>query len=134
MKYMYPAVFEREEGVVQVSVPDLPGCFTFGDTSEDAIEMAWDAASMWLALAEDKHEEIPVPSPLDKYKAKNGFVNYIVADTDEYRMLNDNKAVKKTLTIPNWLNRKAEEAGVNFSQVLQSALMSLLNVNRKVER
>ncbi len=83
---------------------------------------------MWLCDAEDSQESIPSPSEkLDT--AKSQFVNFIVADTDKYRLENDNRAVKKTLTIPSWLNAKAEKAGVNFSQTLQTALKQQLGVD-----
>ena len=89
--------------------------------------MASDAISMWLWDAETKAEPIPAPSPLPAVTAPQ-FANYIAADTDEYRRKNDNRAVKKTLSIPSWLNAQAEQAGVNFSQVLQDALREKLNV------
>ncbi|WP_337998894.1 type II toxin-antitoxin system HicB family antitoxin [Desulforamulus ruminis] len=115
-------------GEYDVRIPDLPGCITCGKNLVDAIEMAEDAAAMWLCDAEDSQESIPSPSEkLDT--AKSQFVNFIVADTDKYRLENDNRAVKKTLTIPSWLNAKAEKAGVNFSQTLQTALKQQLGVD-----
>ncbi len=62
--------------------------------------------------------------------SSNGFVNLIDIDTTEYRRINDSRAVKKTLTIPSWLNARAEKAGINFSQVLQDALRSHLGVQK----
>lgn len=130
MKYVYPAVFFPEgDGGYNVIVPDLPGCRTFGDNIADAIDMARDAVSMWLCDAEDKNEPIPKPSEYTTVKCPpQGFVNLIDADTLEYRRANDNRAIKKTLSIPSWLNAKAEKAGVNFSQLLQSALMHHLGI------
>ena len=89
--------------------------------------MAEDATAMWLWDAESKSESIPAATALPIVAAPQ-FVNYIVADTDEYRKKHDNRAVKKTLSIPSWLNSQAEQAGVNFSQVLQDALKKRLNV------
>lgn len=128
MKYAYPAIFTPEnEGGYGVVVPDLPGCVTCGVTIVDAIEMARDAISMWLCDAEDKNENIPKASDSSAHKTPSGgFVNLIDADTAEYRRQNDNRAVKKTLTIPSWLNVKAEKAGINFSQILQEALRERL--------
>lgn len=87
---------------------------------------------MWLCDAEDNQENIPAPSK--KLTADHPkFVSLVVADTEEYRRENDNRAVKKTLSIPSWLNAKAEKAGVNFSQILQDALKNHLefqNQNR----
>lgn len=128
MKYAYAAIFTPlENGEFGVKIPDLPGCRTCGKDLADAIFMAEDAVAMWLWDAETKSEAIPVPTSLPVVDAPQ-FSNYIVADTDEYRRKNDNRAVKKTLSIPSWLNAQAEQAGVNFSQVLQDALKERLNV------
>lgn len=129
MKYIYPAVFTPEGNCYNVAVPDLPGCFTFGTSLLEALEMARDAISMWLCDAEDKQELIPAPSLAQSIPGEPGsFINFIDVDTDEYRRQNDNRAVKKTLTIPNWLNTKAEKAGINFSQTLQKALKQQLGI------
>lgn len=126
MKYVYPAVFTPlSSGEYDVRVPDLPGCITCGENLANAIEMAQDAAAMWLCDAEDSKERIPESSKELNVRPPQ-FVNFIVADTDEYRRQNDNRAVKKTLTIPSWLNAKAEKAGINFSQTLQEALKDRL--------
>lgn len=128
MKYVYPAVFEEaEEGGYIVTVPDIPSTFTQGDDMADAIFMAQDVIAMMLADYEDKGEPVPKPSQISDIKT-DGLVSLIVADTDEWRKLVDNKAVKKTLSIPSWLNKKAEKAGINFSQVLQDALCQKLGV------
>lgn len=126
MKYVFPAIFEEENGKFYVSVPDLSGCNTVGENLQDAIEMTRDAIEMWLCIAEDRNEEIPKPT--NNLKSKKGFVSLIDADTLQYRKTTDNKAVKKTLTIPSWLNHQAELAGVSFSQILQDALKEKLNL------
>lgn len=127
MKYVYPAIFKEDEGKIGVTVPDIPCTYTFGDDMADAIFMAEDVIAMMLADYEDTGKPIPRPSKIDEIKT-DGIVSLIRADTDEWRRLVDNKAVKKTLSIPGWLNSKAEKAGVNFSQVLQDALKKLLGV------
>jgi antitoxin HicB len=130
MKYVYPTIFkllENEEYFIKV--PDLPGCVTEGKNLADALEMAQDAISMWLCDAEDNNETIPPASDIFSLSChKSEFVNLISADTTEYRNLNDSRAIKKTLTIPNWLNTKAEKVGINFSQVLQEAIKQKLNI------
>jgi predicted RNase H-like HicB family nuclease len=137
LKYVYPAIFTPlPSGEYDVRVPDLPGCITCGKNLADAIEMAGDAIAMWLCDAEDNQETIPLPSENITVEHPQ-FVNLVIADTDEYRRENDNRAVKKTLTIPNWLNSKAEKAGVNFPQTLQTALKNQLNISeqpRKVKK
>lgn len=126
-KYVYPAVLKEENNKVYVKVPDLKGCNTVGDDFADAIEMARDAIEMWLCIAEDNGEKIPAADM--QMKSDDGIVTLIDADTNEYRRITDNRAVKKTLTIPSWLNVKAEKAGINFSAVLQNALKEQLNIH-----
>ena len=132
MKYVYPALFTAEEGKILVSVPDLPGLHTFGDNMADALYMAQDAIEMWLWDAENKAETIPPPSSHAQIakmcKLPNQVVSLIVADTDEYRRQNDTRAVKKTLSIPAWLNHKAEIANAPFSQILQQGLKEYLHI------
>jgi predicted RNase H-like HicB family nuclease len=127
MKYAYPVIFTVEDGQYLVSVPDLKGCHTFGDTLPDAIEMARDAMSMWLCIAEDNKENIPAAS-VNIAPPEGSFIGYVDADTLEYRRLTDSRAVKKTLTVPSWLNTMAEKANINFSQVLQEALRQHLHI------
>lgn len=124
-KYAYPAIFTPEEdGSYSINFPDLEGCYTCGDSIEDGIEMAEDALALVLYGYEKDARAIPVPStPSSLTLSGNEFVNYIACDTMEYRKMYNNKAVKKTLTIPEWLNESASALGLNFSQVLQEALM-----------
>ena len=125
MKYVYPVIFEdAEEGGYVVTVPDIPCCFTQGEDMADAIFMAEDVIAMMLAEYEDEGK----PSKIEDVKT-TGIVSLVRADTDEWRKLVDNKAVKKTLSIPGWLNRKAERAAINFSQTLQDALCAKLGVS-----
>ena len=128
-KYVYPAIFHpnQDDGSFTVTVPSLPGCVTEGKDLADAIYMAGDAVSMWLWVSEVQHETVPAALPLPIVEAPD-FVNYVFADTDEYRRKHDNRAVKKTLSIPSWLNDQAMQAGVNFSQILQEALKERLGV------
>jgi len=126
MIYVYPAIFEpAEEGGYIVTVPDIPCCFTQGEDMADAIYMAEDVIAMMLADYEDEGKPVPVPSKIEDIKT-SGIVSLVRADTDEWRKLVDKKAVKKTLSIPSWLNKKAEKAAINFSQLLQDALCQKL--------
>ena len=128
MKYVYPAVFTPlGDGQYDVSVPDLPYCRTCGYSLAEALEMVEDAVSMWLWDAENKNELIP-PSSKDLPHKPPQFVNLIKADTDEYRKAHDNRAVRKTLSIPSWLNHQAEEANAPFSQILQQGLKEYLGI------
>ena len=124
-KYAYPAIFTPEEdGSFSINFPDLEGCYTCGDSLEDGIEMAEDALALVLYGYEKDGRPIPAPStPATLSLSGNEFVNYIACDTMEYRKMYNNRAVKKTLTIPEWLNEAASAMGLNFSQVLQEALL-----------
>jgi len=132
MKYVYPAIFTTEEENVLVSVPDLPGLHTFGDSMADALFMAQDAIEMWLWDAENKGEAIPPASSQKKItkmcKSPDQVVSMVAADTDEYRRQNDTRSVKKTLSIPAWLNHQAEKANAPFSQILQQGLKDYLHI------
>jgi len=133
MKYVYPAVFTPEDGKMLVSAPDLSGCHTFGDDLAQAIEMAQDAVEMWLVQAERDGWEIPLPSTLQAAHATDdnpqSFTSYIYADTDTWRRQFDNRAVKKTLTIPAWLNYEAEKQNAPFSRILQDGLKDYLQLS-----
>lgn len=128
-KYIYPAVFTKEGNLYSVDFPDLESCYTQGESLQDAFEMASDVLCLTLYDMEENKKDIPAPSDPEKVDAgKNGFVSLISCDTIEYRRYYDNKAVKKTLTIPAWLNTLSEREGVNFSAVLQRALKNELNI------
>ena len=131
-KYVYPAVFTpEEEGKYSVFFPDLEGCYTCGDNLQDAIAMAEDVLAFYLYDEETTQNKIPEASNLSEIeKNDEEFVNYIACDTIEYAKMHNNRAIKKTLTIPEWLNEAATRAGVNYSQVLQEALMTKLNISR----
>ena len=129
-KYAYPAVFEKEKsGGFSVYFPDLQGCYTQGDNIADAISNAEDVLNLWLYDLEEKCAEITPPSDIKSIETNDKeFVTMIACDTVEYRRYFDNKAVKKTLTIPNWLNTLSERSHINFSSVLQKALMEELHI------
>ncbi len=130
MKLIYPAYFSAfDEGKgYTVEFPDLPGCITQGDNLAEAFEMAEDAAAGWILTSIEDCEELPKPSKNlqnDEYT----FVNFILIDIDEYAKKYSTKSVKKTLTIPQWLNTLAEKENVNFSQILQKAIVDVLQID-----
>lgn len=131
-KYVYPAILTPAgDGSFTVLFPDLENCFTQGDDLADALEMAQDVLCLMLYDMEERGEEVPhASSPQNVQAPENTLVSLVACDTLEYRKKYNNAAVKKTLTIPTWLNTLAERAGVNFSQTLQDALKSQLNINR----
>ena len=129
-KYIYPAVFTAEEGgLYSVDFPDLESCYTSGESLADALEMAEDVLALTLYEYERDKKEIPAPSsPKSISLEENEFVNYVAADTMYYQKKFNSKSVKKTLTIPDWLNDLATAANINFSQTLQEALQAKLGI------
>ena len=124
-KYVYPAIFTPEEKGFSVYFPDLEGCYTCGDDLQNALMMAEDVLAFVLYDLEREGKVIPEASKLSDVRVERveEFVNYILCDTIEYAKRHNSKAVKKTLTIPAWLNEAAMKAEINFSQVLQEALL-----------
>ena len=129
MKYVYPAIFATEPEGISVTFPDLPDCATSGETLPEAIEMASDALALTLYDMEEDGVSIPPASDIRTVSThENAFASLVSCDTLEYRKIFDSKAVKKTLTIPSWLNKAAERENINFSAVLQNALRSQLHL------
>lgn len=127
---MYPAIFTSDNiGGYTVRFPDLLGCVTEGDTLKEAVEMAEDALGIYLYSLSEDGEVFPEPSNPASIKCDEGeFLDLVTWDEADYLKRTDNRAVKKTLTIPSWLNHKAEEENINFSQVLQRALKKELGI------
>lgn len=127
-KLFYPAIFETEEKGYSVFFPDLVGCNSCGDTMDEAYEMAKEALGLMISYLRDEKREVPAASnPVNIKTGDNQAVVIVELDFMEYLKKHESKAVKKTLTIPSWLNQEAMEAGVNFSQVLQEALTARLS-------
>lgn len=130
-KLFYPAIFhEAEEGGFWVSFPDLLECLTEGDDMQQAYEMAVDALGISLTSRKAEGELIPKPTEINKVDAEDGILAVVEFDMMEYQKKHNSRAIKKTLSIPEWLNEEAVARGVNFSQVLQEALMLKLNIGR----
>ena len=130
-KLFYPAVFHKaEEGGFWVSFPDFPECFTGGDDITQAYEMAVEALGLALVNRKEEKEEIPAPAEIDKLDVEDGTLVIVEFDMLEYQKRHNSRAVKKTLSIPAWLNEEATAMGVNFSQVLREALMSKVNAGK----
>ena len=126
--YTYAALFTLEEdGGYSIKFPQLDGCFTQGDDFKEACAMATEAMSLHLYGMEEDGEEVPV-ADLNIQAGPGQIVVPITAWMTPFRDEMENRAVKKTLTIPAWLNDAAEKRGVNYSQILQSALKDYLGV------
>lgn len=126
-KYFYPVILEPEEVGYSVSVPDIKGCATQGENMEDVFEMVQDAIGLMLEDVEEK--DFPTPSkPEDIKLTGKQFVIMVPFDSLAYEQKYNTKPVKKTLSIPAWLNSLAEENHINFSHLLKTALCDKLQV------
>lgn len=127
MKIVFPAIFHRENNSYWVDFPDLTGCQSFGDTQTETLYNAKEALEGYALSLLENGEKLPEPSEISSIKTdKDSFVSLVDADLSPY--LNKSKAVKKTLTIPEWLNDAAIEKGINFSRTLQDALIQKLSI------
>lgn len=125
--YSFPAILFYDEDGISVEFPDLPGCLTCAETTEEAFQRAKEAMGLHLYGMEQEELAIPEPSAVNQIQVPDGAVLAMVdVFMPSVRDRVNNRMVKKTLTIPAWLNRAAEEAGVNFSQLLQDSLKSYL--------
>lgn len=129
-KLFYPTVFHPEQSGYSVSVPDLDGCFSEGDSISEAYNMIFDAIGLYLEELRSSGGTPPVPSnPAAITVEKPDFITLIEFDRTAYMRRHGTHSVKKTLTIPEWLNTLAEEKHINFSSVLKDALIEHLDVH-----
>lgn len=125
MKNCYPVIFTKEPDGFSAAVPDLEGCFSEGDTFEEAYQNVQDAIGLYL----DDCADFPkASSPVNLPVGADQFVCVVIFDDLEYKKRHSSRSVKKTLTVPEWLNTAAEAQHINFSKVLQDALKAKLNL------
>ena len=122
VEYIYPAIFHRnKDESYTVIYPDLPGCISEGKNLGNAMYMAQSALVQWIAYLTDKNQTIPKASPVKKVKISKGeFVNLVCAE------VRDARAVKRTVSIPKWMDDKVIQSGLSLSRVLQDALSERL--------
>lgn len=130
--YIYPAVFDYAEDGISISFPDLPGCYSCADSDEEALFMVKEALGLHLYSMEIDGDDIPEPSPINEIQLEPSQI-IVLADVvmPTMRKAIENYSVKKTLSIPQWLNELAMENNINFSQVLQAALKEQLGIHSK---
>lgn len=129
-RYIYPAILNYAEDGISVSFPDLPGCLTCAEDTATALSRAKEALGLYLADSEECGDPIPAPSDILGLHLEQGDIPALVEVF--MPMIRDQikrTSVKKTLTIPAWLNREAEAAHVNFSQILQDGLKNYLGLS-----
>ena len=120
MEYVYPAVFhENEDGSFTITYPDFPGCISEGKSLGNALYMAQSALTQWIEYLSDKKQEMPKATMDVNIDISDGeFINLVRA------AVKDGRAVKRTVSLPKWLDEKAVESGLSLSRVLQDALMA----------
>ena len=124
----YPAIFTWEDNQYWVEFIDLKGCFSDGITLSEAMENAKEAMGLFL---EDLNEYPECTTDIKNIHLEdNQIISFVTVNLEEHKKKYENKSVKKTLSIPAWLNTLAEKENVNFSQLLQKALMETLNVDK----
>ena len=129
MKYVYPAILTQEDDVIIVSFPDVEGARTDGATMEEALENAEDVLNLMLLTMEEKHMDIKPPTPIASLDVPKGSTVALVrADTRAYSKKVDTRAVRKSVSIPAWMDSLAREHNLNFSNVLQNAICRELNI------
>ena len=130
--YIYPAILSYDEDGISIEFPDLPGCFPCADSTEEAAKNAKEALGLHLWSMERDGDEIPEPTKITDIKLQKKEIPLMVEIfMPPLRERQANKFVKKTLSIPSWLNLEAERAGINFSQLLQASLKEHLGLSEK---
>ncbi|MEG2789777.1 MAG: type II toxin-antitoxin system HicB family antitoxin [Romboutsia sp.] len=128
--YVFPAILSYDDDGISVEFPDLPGCLTCADTSEGAILMAKEALGLHLYGMEEDNDNIPEPTNIKDLNLEDNQIPVLIdIIMPIHRKAIENYSVKKTLTIPQWLNKEAIKHDVNFSQILQDALREYLGLN-----
>lgn len=124
-RLFYPAIFHKaEEGGFWISFPDFPECFSQGETMEEAYEMAVDALGLFISDMEQSNLLLPkATSPSAITLPADSLLLVIEFNMADYKRKHNSKAIKKTLSIPEWLNEEALALDINFSQVLKEALV-----------
>ena len=129
--YIFPCVFiyKKESEGIAIYFPDLDGCTSFGKDEKEAFFNAKEALSLHLYGMEQDNDEIPEPSSIKAIHLEDNHTTTLLeVYMPTFRAKQNEKFVKKTLTLPNWLNIEAERVGVNFSQLLQTSLKEHLGI------
>lgn len=125
--YEYVAIFDYAEDGINIYFPDLPGCLSCADDTKEALKNAGEVLELYMVECEEENIKIPEPTPLEKIKCKENEKAILVSVWMPLaRSRVEEASVKKTLTLPSWLNKLAEEMHINFSQVLQAGLKDVL--------
>lgn len=129
-RYTFPAIFNYADDGISVYFPDISGCFTYGDTTEEAIKNAKEALGLNIFSMEEENESIPEPSAINDLKLEDNQAPILI---DVYmpavRPFVETVYTNKTVSLPAWLASRADERGVDYSQIFKAALIDYLNTN-----
>lgn len=126
----YPIILTPTDSGYVVTIPDLD-INTQGDDIAEAIYMARDAIGLWGITEQDDGREIPEPSTSEPDHESDEIVSWVDIDFDKYRKANDMTTMRINVSVPKYLKVLGDEAGINFSQVLQEGLKSRLDVQNR---
>lgn len=124
--YIYPAIIHEDPDGCWIEFPDLEGCQTCGDTLEETMKSAQEALGLYLASLVENKQPVPAASALASIHPEDGQTSYISTNIDDYRR--NTKAVKKMVSLPEWLADEAEEKNISLSKTLQDALKARLEI------
>ena len=127
MTKVFPAKVHKENDGFWLEFPDLPGCFTQGDSLEELMENAEEALGVFLAVKIENEEDIPKPSDIRQIsESSDDLKTYVSVDVNKYHK--DTRAVKKMLSIPAWLANEADRRHYSLSKILQEALLEKISI------
>ena len=127
MTKVFPAKVHKENDGFWLEFPDLPGCFTQGDSLEELMENAEESLGAFLAVKMENDEEIPKPSDIRQIsESSDDLKTYVSVDVNKYHK--DTRAVRKMLSIPAWLANEADRRNYSLSKILQEALLEKISI------
>jgi predicted RNase H-like HicB family nuclease len=123
MDYIYPAVFNaNDDGSYTITFPDLPGCISEGKSLSNALYMAENALQQWIENLTGTEQPIPLSSNIQTITAPiSGLVTLVRTE------IKDNHAVRRTISLPSWMDQEVSNRGWSLSRILQDELKSRLN-------
>ena len=129
MKYAYPVILTPDGGSYVAYFPDFHSG-TQGDSLADAIDMSADAIGLLGITMQDEGDKVPAPSPLSEVHTENDddIVTLVSVDFEAYRKKHDNRAVRRNVSLPAWLDDAARNSGINVSAILAAALKRELRI------
>lgn len=131
-EYIFPEILIYDSDGITITFPDLPGCITCAYNTEEAFKMAKESLGLHIYGMETDEEVISILSEVKDIRLEN---NQSIILVEIYmpliRYTLDNKAVKKIVTIPNWMDTLAKKNNINLSQLLQEAIKNILKIDIK---